>query len=278
MDLWISWLVRGYSSSRICDFRYIIVTQRVFLLPRSVLTLEDVLCIRNGSRVKTEWTAGASVFNSTASLLKGGFKTANQLLASKLTDMRGLKASSSKPNLNSIVWGTRGFAIKFIRAVSCLKRESDKSRLSQYTLLKNWPPTHRPVSVGVFISVFFSSFSVIFVLMFLPSCLNASPWRFCFLHRGVAHINCIVFPGGERNCGVHELICVRKGRADQSSGRSTWDPPRPPIPPHPHTLHPPHQHLLLWNRLCFHSSILSSGVMSLSVHCFSTIVAWTSSS
>ncbi|CAF99006.1 unnamed protein product, partial [Tetraodon nigroviridis] len=24
--------------------------------------------------------------------------------------------------------------------------------------------------------------------------------------------------GGERNCGVHELICVRKGRAGQGSG------------------------------------------------------------
>lgn len=23
---------------------------------------------------------------------------------------------------------------------------------------------------------------------------------------------CIVFPGGERNCGVHELICIRKGK------------------------------------------------------------------
>ncbi|XP_072221998.1 synaptotagmin-14 isoform X1 [Leuresthes tenuis] len=33
---------------------------------------------------------------------------------------------------------------------------------------------------------------------------------FCALHHGVAHWNCIVFPGGERNCGVHELICVRK--------------------------------------------------------------------
>lgn len=23
---------------------------------------------------------------------------------------------------------------------------------------------------------------------------------------------CIVLPGGERNCGVHELICIRKGK------------------------------------------------------------------
>lgn len=43
------------------------------------------------------------------------------------------------------------------------------------------------------------------------------------LHHGVAHWNCIVFPGGERNCGVHELICVRKGRAGQNSGRLTSD-------------------------------------------------------
>lgn len=55
---------------------------------------------------------------------------------------------------------------------------------------------------------------------------------FCSLHHGVAHWNCIVFPGGERNCGVHELICVRKGRADQSSGRLTFDPCTvPPTPP-----------------------------------------------
>lgn len=27
------------------------------------------------------------------------------------------------------------------------------------------------------------------------------------------HLKCIVFPGGERNCGVHELICIRKGRS-----------------------------------------------------------------
>lgn len=57
---------------------------------------------------------------------------------------------------------------------------------------------------------------------------------FRFLHHGVAHWNCIVFPGGERNCGVHELICVRKGRADQSSGRLTLDPslqPPSPTPP-----------------------------------------------
>lgn len=53
----------------------------------------------------------------------------------------------------------------------------------------------------------------------------------CSLHRGVAHWNCIVFPGGERNCGVHELICVRKGRADQSSGRLTFDPCTAPPPP-----------------------------------------------
>lgn len=43
------------------------------------------------------------------------------------------------------------------------------------------------------------------------------------LHHGVAHWNCIVFPGGERNCGVHELICVRKGRVGQSPGRLTSD-------------------------------------------------------
>lgn len=39
----------------------------------------------------------------------------------------------------------------------------------------------------------------------------------------VVHWNCIVFPGGERNCGVHELICVRKGRAGQRSGRLPSD-------------------------------------------------------
>lgn len=50
------------------------------------------------------------------------------------------------------------------------------------------------------------------------------------LHHGASHWNCIVFPGGERNCGVHELICVRKGRADQSSGRLTFDPSLPTPP------------------------------------------------
>lgn len=44
-----------------------------------------------------------------------------------------------------------------------------------------------------------------------------------FLHHSVAHWNCIIFPGGERNCGVHELICVRKGTAGQCSGRLTSD-------------------------------------------------------
>lgn len=53
-----------------------------------------------------------------------------------------------------------------------------------------------------------------------------------FLHHSVAHWNCIVFPGGERNCGVHELICVRKGRAGQSSGRLTSDAWPAPSPTH----------------------------------------------
>lgn len=76
-------------------------------------------------------------------------------------------------------------------------------------------------------------------------CLNVSTYLIgsvfvlSLLHHTVAHWNCIVFPGGERNCGVHELICVRKGRADQSSGRLTHYPDLTPPPtvelwPSPH--------------------------------------------
>lgn len=81
---------------------------------------------------------------------------------------------------------------------------------------------------------------------------------FRFLHHGVAHWNCIVFPGGERNCGVHELICVRKGRADQSSGRLTLDPSLQPPPP----LHLPHQHLSLLNCHHYHLSLFSCCTVS----------------
>lgn len=54
------------------------------------------------------------------------------------------------------------------------------------------------------------------------------------LHHSVAHWDCIVFPGGERNCGVHELVCVRKGRAGQNSGRLTSDLWRLTWHLHPH--------------------------------------------
>lgn len=84
---------------------------------------------------------------------------------------------------------------------------------------------HHPVFV--LLPVSFLSLVLVYIYRYFKCVAVRLCFVSCSLPSHLAHWNCIVFPGGERHCGVHELICVRKGRADQSRG-GVW----PLTPPH----------------------------------------------